>query len=190
MQDFKRGFKTWCEKTASGLRRDLSLHAFAPLSPRSLAAHLRIKVLKPIDIPDLGLPALRQLTEVDSRSWSAVTILRRGKRIVILNSTSAEPRQTSSLMHEMAHVILNHEPARIDVSPDGLMLMDNYDPSQEAEADWLSAALLLPREALLQQLRAGNTIDQAASFFGVSVELARMRRDRTGIARQLSFASA
>jgi Zn-dependent peptidase ImmA (M78 family) len=52
-------------------------------------------------------------------------------------------------MHELAHLILKHVPARVDVSKTGLLLLSEYSDQQESEADWLAAAILLPRDALV-----------------------------------------
>jgi len=52
-------------------------------------------------------------------------------------------------MHELAHLIIGHEPARVVVSPDMILAVRTYDQGQEEEAAWLSGCLLLPRPALL-----------------------------------------
>jgi hypothetical protein len=51
-------------------------------------------------------------------------------------------------MHETAHIIIGHDPARVDVTEDGLLILSSHNKQQE-EAKWLSGCLLLPREALL-----------------------------------------
>jgi Zn-dependent peptidase ImmA (M78 family) len=115
-----------------------------------------------------------------------VTILAHGKKLIIVNSDHGRARQNSSIMHELAHLILDHDAARVDVSPQGLMLLDTYDKAQEAEADWFAGALLVPREALLAFFAADPSLERAAAHFGASVPLIRMRRDMTGIERQLT----
>jgi hypothetical protein len=190
MTEFRRGFKTWCEKTAAGFRRDLNLTPFAALCPRELAKHLGILVWSPDEIPDFQGRFRDQLLVHDSSSWSALTLERAGQRVIVVNSSHSVPRQNSNVMHELAHVILEHEAARVDVSPQGLMLLETYDLQQEAEADWLGGALLVPREAPLIRLKQNRRLELAAAYFGVSVQLIRMRRDTTGIGRQLSYQRA
>ena len=41
MTTLERGFKTWAERTAASIRRDLGLAAHQPLDVRALAAFLR-----------------------------------------------------------------------------------------------------------------------------------------------------
>lgn len=58
-------------------------------------------------------------------------------------------RLASDIMHELAHLIIGHEPARVDVTEDGLLILNTFSQKQEDEAKWLSGCLLLPRPALL-----------------------------------------
>jgi hypothetical protein len=57
---------------------------------------------------------------------------------------------------------------------------------QEEEANTLGGALLVPREALLQQIEQGGNDDVVADYFGVSVALVRQRKNTTGIGFQLA----
>jgi Zn-dependent peptidase ImmA (M78 family) len=50
--------------------------------------------------------------------------------------------------------------------------------------------LLVPRAALLQMLKEGLTDAALAKYFGVSMELLRMRIHRTGVLRHLGRAGA
>ncbi|MGE0626724.1 MAG: ImmA/IrrE family metallo-endopeptidase [Hyphomicrobiaceae bacterium] len=185
MGDFRRGFKTWCENVAYGFRRDLDVDKFGPLSPDALAAHLGITVWTPDDIPDLNRKSRDQLLVRDESSWSAVTLTLPEGRFIIVNSAHSQTRRNNDLMHEIAHIVLEHEPAQMVTSPHGLMFLDNYSAEQEDEADWLAAALLIPREAALKVLAGSADSKEAARFFGVSESLMKMRISRTGIDRQL-----
>jgi Zn-dependent peptidase ImmA (M78 family) len=93
-------------------------------------------------------------------------------------------------MHEVAHFILKHVPARVDVSPTGMLLLSDYSEEAEAEADWLAAAILLPREALVRRRRAGESAAQIAAAFGVSEQLSEWRLRMTGVNTQLRRAAA
>jgi Zn-dependent peptidase ImmA (M78 family) len=68
------------------------------------------------------------------------------------------------------------------------MMMNEYNPTHEEEANCLAATLLLPREALLHAARQRMTDAAMAKHFGVSGALLRMRRNLTGIDRQLASA--
>ncbi|MER2535068.1 MAG: ImmA/IrrE family metallo-endopeptidase [Rhizobiaceae bacterium] len=50
-------------------------------------------------------------------------------------------------------IILEYEPAHVLHTPDGHMMMNEYNEVQEEEADCLAGALLLPRDALLEAIR-------------------------------------
>ena len=188
MVEFRRGFKAWCEKTAFGFRRDLQIEAFGALDPRELARHLNILVWTPHDVARMGGLAkghLDQLLKHDPSSWSAVTLILPRNQVIILNSSHAPVRNNSDLMHELAHLILEHEPARVDMTPERLMILDTYDKLQEAEADWLAGALLVPRDALLDMLSRNRRNEDIASHFNVSTKMIEWRCRMTGIAKQL-----
>ena len=76
-------------------------------------------------------------------------------------------------MHELAHIILTHEPSQIVLSANGHMYMDSYGKAQELEADWLGASLLVPRDGLLAILRRGGSVASAANHFAVSTKMWR-----------------
>lgn len=189
MAEFRRGFKAWSERTALGFRRDLQTEPFGALDPYELARHLDILVWTPHDVARLGDLAkvyLDQLLKHDPSSWSAVTLILPRNKVIILNSAHVPVRQNSDLMHEFAHLILEHKPARVDVTADKLMILDTYDKFQEEEANWLGGALLVPRDGLLEVLSRNRCNKNAASHFNVSIEMIEWRRRMTGINKQLS----
>ncbi len=180
----RRGFKTWCETTAERYRAALGQKPDDPLDPADLAAHLGVTVWRPEEVPGLSESSLRQLTKHDSDSWSAVTI-RVGNRVVsVINSSHALTRQRSSLSHELAHLILDHEPGRIDLSPAGHLLLNSFERAQEEEADWLSGTLLVPRAGLVIAYRSTQDPRFLADQFGVSVDMLKWRLRMTGVATQ------
>jgi len=93
-------------------------------------------------------------------------------------------------MHEISHVLCGHSPARVDVTEDGLLVLNTYDKKQEEEADWLAATLLLPRTALLNITRQGLNVSEDAVAFGVSRQLMEMRINQSGIRVQLRRSAA
>ena len=180
----RRGFKTWCETTAESYRNALGLKPVDPLNPKELAAHLGVIVWRPEDVPELSEESLRRLTNHDSDSWSAVTIRHDDAKLTIVNSAHAETRQRSNLSHELAHIILDHEPGRIDLSREGHLLLSSYEREQEEEADWLSGTLLVPRAGLLIAYRSTRDPRSLANRFGVSVDMLNWRLRMTGVATQ------
>jgi len=187
---FARGFKNWCETIAVHHRRALKLAPVAPLDPHAAAKFLDVQVRGVEEIPGLDPKLLRMLLEEDPDSWSAMTITNGRKSVIILNSSHRGGRPASDLMHELAHIIIGHEPARADITQDGSLILNTYDRQQEHEANWLAGCLLLPRCALLWIKREGLDQRSAARQYGVSVAMLQYRLNVTGVEYQLQRARA
>ena len=182
---FARGFKTWCENASASLRSELDLQPIDPLDPRALAGHLDVVVWQAEEVPGVETQTLNVLLRDDPESWSAVTVQVNGEAAIILNSAHSAGRTASNLTHEIAHLVLGHEPARMDISEDGLLMLHTYDRNQEEEASWLGGCLLLPRDALLFAGEQGWPEEKTLSHYGVSKEMFRYRTQVTGVVRQL-----
>ena len=182
----RRGFKTWCENAARGYRRELKLSFVAPLDPRILAKHLGVTIWTPAEIPGINSKDVHHLTVLAREDWSAATLRIGDASLIIINNGHALTRQNNSLAHEIGHIVLTHEPAKMYVTPDGLMMMSEYNPIHEEEATWFAGAILVPRDALLDAAARGLTDRVAADYFGVSNAVFQMRRNRTGVDIQLS----
>jgi Zn-dependent peptidase ImmA (M78 family) len=176
----RRGFKALAERKAAAARVALGLAPTDPLDAWAYAAHLQVLVES---LANLQLPAtaIRQLTQVDPDSWSAMTLRENDIFLIVLNPTHARTRQQNDLMHELGHIDLKHTPARVDVSSTGLMLLSDYADEQEQEADWYAGAFLLPRDAILQLRGQGCSALQIASLFNVSEALCEWRIRMTGV---------
>src|SRR4051812_801083 len=145
MATLERGFKAWAERTASALRRELGLSLLEPLDPRRLANHLDVRLLRPDQVKGLPTQIVHQLLEVDPWGWSATTLVLPTTTIIIYNPKKSSGRQSSDVIHELAHIILGHEPCTVVLSEDGEVSTRTFDQKQEDEANWLGWALLLPR---------------------------------------------
>lgn len=184
----RRGFKAQAERIALELRDGLNIPAQDPVDPRYLLSSLGIIVWEPKEIPNLPEEYLEQLTVVDPDSWSGVTIRDSGQIVIVVNPTHPYTRQANTLMHEWAHIELRHKPNRVDRSiAGGLLLLSDYPKEQEDEADWLSGAILLPRDGILHHYAIGSGAAEIAQHYGVSETLANWRIRMTGVARQLSY---
>lgn len=182
---FKRGFKTDAEKKAIFFRNELGLHAYDPLPAIHLSEYLKIKVITPGNILEKSSNSYRVL--MDSKEWSALTLTcQSGNRIIIHNNKNSKNRQESDLMHEIAHVICNHDtPDRNRI--DGVdILLRSFNEQQEKEAEWLGGCLQLPREALLWHLRKNRSVEEIAEYFTASEEMVRFRINSTGVKQQVS----
>ena len=181
MTTLERGFKTWAERTASVVRRELGLSPTQALDPQRLAEYLGIRVVSPFDLPGLEADVLDQLLDQDPGGWSAATLQLGEKATVIYNPKKSKGRQASDLIHELAHVMLGHEPATVVFSEDGQMATRTFDQKQEDEANWLGWTLLLPREALMAARRVRMAKAQIAETYGVSERLVGYRLQMTGV---------
>lgn len=182
---FERGFKTWCENTAVGIRKKMGLTSTSPLSPFDLAQQLGVIIWELDSVPGLDAGVTGYLSSADGDEWSAVTVEANNKKIIVVNPSHSEARQASDLMHELAHVILSHSAAKVFMTPEGYALRD-FDEKQEAEANWFAGCLLLPREALADCLRKRKTADEALEEYGVSKQLYTYRQNMTGVRKQFS----
>lgn len=185
MPSFDRGFKTWAERTALSLRKDLDLAPTAPLPPDVLAAHLEVTLWTPNDIVGFPDECKTQLLETDKAGWSAITLSNGSKDTVIYNPSHTKGRISSDIMHELSHLVSGHEPSRIVVSADGDAVLRSYDQKQEDEASWLGACLLLPREALLHIKLGALTSDRVCALYSVSPQLLQYRINVTGVKYQV-----
>jgi Zn-dependent peptidase ImmA (M78 family) len=173
---YTRGFKSWCERVALQQRTELGLNPADPLDPLALAKHLGIEVWTAEQVPGLDPACLAVLVENDPDSWSAITLCTGTKDLIIANPTHDGGRRASDVMHEIAHILIGHDPARVDVTEDGLLILSSYDKQQEEEAKWLSGCLLLPREALLLIRRRRMDAATAARTYGVSEQMLTFRQ--------------
>jgi hypothetical protein len=180
-----RGFKAWAERTATTIRAELDLAANSPLPPARLAEHLGVVLWTCADVPGITPDILEQLTVHDPWGWSAVTIAVQGRVIVVYNDRKSPGRQASDIAHELAHVILSHEPATVILSEAVDLSMRTFDQKQEDEANCLAWALLLPRDALFHARRSRLPLERIAAAFGVTETLVQYRLRMTGIDVQL-----
>lgn len=180
----RRGYKTWAEKVSVEQRKLSSLRAEEPLPARLLADRLEVAVLTPEQIPGITPVILHCLLVTDPESWSAATFTRNGSTLVIYNPTHSVKRQESDLMHELAHVLCEHQPSLLSQIHPSLPALRSYNPIQEEEAVWLGGCLQLPRPALLWAI--GKGMDNAAivKHYCASDDLVRFRRQMTGVERQ------
>ena len=181
---FERGFKSWCENTAIQIRKDLKLAAIDPLSARDLAASLTIPLWTPSDVGGLSAEATTTL-HAEQTGWSALTISHSGRDAIIFNPAHSTRRQSTDIMHELAHLLMRHDPAKMIFSSGQDAVLRTYDKKQEDEADWLSGCLLLPRPALLTIVSAHANTETALERYGVSQTLFNYRMNVTGVRRQV-----
>jgi len=180
MSLLERGFKTWAERYAEGLRKELQLDLSDQMEMGRLASFFSARLLVPSDIAGMTEQHLHQLLRVDPSGWSAVTVVMNEEAVIIYNPHHSKGRQASDICHEISHLALEHEPTKLVMSPDGSLVMRNFNQRQEEEANWLAWCILLPREALVTALRRRASVEEIANHFGVSTPLVKFRVQKTG----------
>lgn len=179
----KRGFKTACENTAKKIRSDLNLEPHAPVDPRRLAQQQNIQILDPLNVADLPQATIDHLLGMGAQYWSAAALKINSGYVILYNSAHSLARQTNDIMHEMAHVLLGHEPFQSCFSADVGLFMRYFDDDQEQEADCWASTVLLPRDALFWAKKNNLGIDEIANAFQVSTSLVNMRMNLSGVNR-------
>jgi hypothetical protein len=183
--EFRRGFKAECERLSLDLRAELGLSPADRLEPVRLAEELAIPVLSLLELGEGARAAARQLVSVDAGCFSAATIFCGPRRMIIYNPSHPPGRHANSVAHELAHVILEHEPGPVREAGGERRWL----ASQEAEADWLAGTLLAPREGVLAVMYRLDDVGAAARHFGISSQLMSWRLNHTGAARQMQRAA-
>lgn len=185
---FRRGFKTWAEEIALRVRHKLKLPDNAPLDPFQLAGLLSVVVLGPDEVCGLADECRRRLANDHSENWSAITVANGKHHLIVVNTAHAPTRRNSDLAHELAHVILGHEPSMMFASPGSGIALRTHNKEQEDEANWLAGCLLLPRDALFSIRRRRLSDEEACQEYGISVAMLRFRINASGVDIQLKRA--
>lgn len=184
-----RGFKANAERTTLRFRKELGLECHDPLCGFELAKHLKIAVLLPADIFPAGID-LSELVGVKNKDkgWSALTMkTAKNNTIIIHNHLHAETRQQSNLMHELAHIICQHEHPETHSNISLPFFMRDYDKKQEEEANYLGSALQISREGLIWALKKRMSNNEIANHFNASPAMVTLRINSTGVKNQLKY---
>lgn len=183
---FRRGFKAESERLSLAVRRRFGLKPTDSLKPESLADHLGAILVTPEEMV-LSVQALKALRGIHTHNWDAVTITNGDSHLIVYNPKQPRRRIPTTLMHELSHLLLEHEPSTIVLYPEGnVALRQEYSPELESEADWMASVLLLPRPALLSIKRLKLSDEQAMDKYGVSPDILKMRWNVSGVAAQTS----
>jgi Zn-dependent peptidase ImmA (M78 family) len=183
----RRGFKVEAETLAVSTRSELGLDAQQRLDPALLAAHLSIPIITLHDIRDKAPDDVDHLLNGGSSEFSAATVCDGDRRLILLNPEHAAARQSNTLAHELAHVLLDH-PAGPSFNDWGLR---NWKQDYEDEANYLAGCLLAPRAGLIPVMkRLSYKIPAGAEHYAISVELMTQRWHQTGCKKQVERAMA
>lgn len=171
------------EVRALGLREFAGLrYDHQRLDPFSLARFANLFVASFDEIEPLLTEETREHLTGDGKGlWSggaASHTLPGGEKLIVLNPTHGRNRQNATLMEEICHVFLGHQPSRLAVetrSKDGKVIARDYNHAIEEEAYATGAAALVPYTAVKRMVAEGLTSQQIARHFQVSRALAEYR---------------
>jgi Zn-dependent peptidase ImmA (M78 family) len=178
------GFKAEAERKAIKFRSQLSLKAHDPLSAFDLAAHIGIPLVTPVEA-GLSKSQAAKLMRNGSGWWGLTMKNFEGRYFVIYNTYQPPARLQSTIMHELAHIICEHELPAPELVEDCPFPLRKYDPAIEAEANCLGSSLQITRVGLLRALKSGMTIAEISDHFLASESMVQLRINMTGVMKQL-----
>lgn len=169
------------ELNALGFRDFARVRPGAPLDPFRLAKFAGLLVVDFDQIKGLSQKVREHLLGSASEKWSGGACslpLPDGRRIVILNPNHGHLRTNATLMEEISHVFLGHQPSRLKVvaeTESGRTTSREYRKADEEAAYATGAAALVSFSALRRFVLEGQTSQQIAKHFRVSRELVEYR---------------
>jgi len=169
------------ELYALGFRDFAGVRPDMPLDPFRLAGFANLLVVHFDQITGLSAEARAHLLGEASEKWSGGACslpLPDGRRIVILNPNHGRMRTNATLMEEVSHVFLGHQPSRLKVVAEtatGQTISREYRKADEEAAYGTGAAALVPFSALRRFVLEGQTAARIAKHFRVSRELVSYR---------------
>jgi len=158
------------------------------LNPFELAQYANLMVVEFEQLSGLSERAREHLLGPASESWSGgACSLPDGMKLVILNPNHGAARTKATLMEEICHVFLAHQPNRLSVvtkDERGKVMNRDYRRTDEEEAYGVGAAALVPYAALKRLLLQGKTARDIGVHFRVSRELVEYRMKVTHLWRE------
>lgn len=167
------------ELKAIALREFARVRTDLSLNPFDLARFANLLVVEFDQLRGLSERARQHLLGPASESWSGgACSLPDGMKLVILNPTHGPARTKATLMEEICHVFLAHQPNRLSIvtkDERGKVMNRDYRKADEEEAYGVGAAALVPYAALKRLLLQGKTSREIGLHFRVSRELVEYR---------------
>jgi len=161
----------------AGLRRDDER-----LNPFELARYAKLLVASFEQIePFLSEETKVHLLGEGKDKWSGGACsqaLSDGRKLIVLNPTHGENRHNATLMEEICHVFLGHQPSRLaieNINKQGKPIARDYREADEEAAYSIGASALVPFSALSRFVGQGKTSREIARHFNVSRELVEYR---------------
>ena len=173
MTQLPKSFRKRCEVISAELRMELGLRIFDPLPANQLARKYEIIICRPekMDMPQKAIDYFLQ-----SDNWWGIIFQQFTPPVIVYDPKQSPARYESTIMHELAHLILKHPPERIIFAPDGTFARD-FNSVREAEAAYLGSCLQIPRRGLFWAVQKRMSDEEIAHYFGASMEMVRWRQN-------------
>lgn len=176
------------ELKAIALREFARVKPDLSLNPFDLAQFANLMVVEFEQLKGLSERARQHLLGPASESWSGgACSLPDGMKLVILNPNHGSARTKATLMEEICHVFLAHQPNRLSVvtkDARGKVMNRDYRKADEEEAYGVGAAALVPYATLKKLLLQGKSSREIGVHFRVSRELVEYRMKVTHLWRE------
>jgi len=173
----RRGFLKEAEDISLSFRQEMGVLTSQPLCAFELCDFLGIPFRAVSTISDLNnewMSVLKSAPGVDTKFF-ATTIKPNGIPEILYNDIVSLVRQQSDMCHEVAHIVLGHQPQAL-MGNDGCR---NYDRVMEREAHELGYNILVPKPSALFAVENFPTRQITARHFGVSLPLLEYRIRKT-----------
>lgn len=183
----KRGFKAEAERIAERYRSELNISKFDPLDAFQLADHLGIPIFSVEEAfgGNENSPNFSVLN--NPNSFSAMWMPNEdGDKIIIHNSKHSAYRQQSNIMHELAHIIRNHEMPEETAKLCMLFNLHYFNPLHEQEAKFLGGCLQITRAGLQWAIKRFSE-EQISEYYTASGEMVKYRLNATGVLKQYNY---
>ena len=162
-------FRKKCEAIAADWRVRVGLRSFDKMPANLLAKAFEADIRSLADFLGLSATMIAKLPDVDLDAF----IYSRDPLVIYYNPHREPERYESTMMHELAHVILEHPPEKLEVV-DGV-LQRNPDKRVEEEAGFLGGCLQIPRGGILWARQKGISKEEVGAHFGASKEMVQWR---------------
>jgi hypothetical protein len=176
--DIDYPFQQRCEKIAVEQRRLLHIPPYAPLPGSILTDRHGVLVLLPADLPGAVEEDVACLASRQDWDGCLLTDLPDYPPVIVLRPDLPPTRRESTIMHEMGHLLLGHDPLTWDFA---LGVFTPRRPRDENEATHLGGCLQIPRVGLVYALQTGWDVAGTAEHFGASEQMVRFRMNVTGV---------
>src|SRR4051794_31793659 len=103
-------FRRRAEMLAAAERDALGLTPTCRLDPRALAARHGARVIELSVLPGVTDEQRARLMRTGGKELSALLIGEPGQAVLVVNDAHTTERQASSVCHEIAHLLLEHDP--------------------------------------------------------------------------------